>query len=220
MQDVQVFNFNQANVRTVMIDGAPWFVLKDVCDVLDISDARRVAERLEDDERSLTPLTDSIGRKQETYIINESGLYSVIARSDKPEAKAFRRWVTSEVLPSIRKTGSYTHPASITRDKSVQDRKELTAQWQAHGANGYDYANLTREQYAIMFGDPSRRKAEMSKGELVALNAFDAIETWKLSMDQTTNGCKELKGSLKETGNLMNQIAGQVSSAIKKVLDS
>jgi hypothetical protein len=60
----------------------------------------------------------------------------------------------------------------------------------------------------------------MSKGELVALNAFDAIETWKLSIDQTTNGCKELKGSLKETGNLMTQIAGQVSSAIKKVLDS
>jgi prophage antirepressor-like protein len=178
-----------------------------------------IQDHVDDEDKLNSKTLSSLGQRG-GWFVNESGMYSLILRSNKPEAKTFKRWITHEVLPSIRKTGSYTHPASITRDKSVQDRKELTAQWQAHGANGYDYANLTREQYAIMFGDPSRRKAEMSKGELVALNAFDAIETWKLSIDQTTNGCKELKGSLKETGNLMTQIAGQVSSAIKKVLDS
>ncbi|MCI9575296.1 MAG: hypothetical protein HFJ84_01220 [Clostridiales bacterium] len=66
------------------------------------------ATRLEDDEVCQTPLTDSLGRKQSTTIINESDLYNVILRSDKPEAKPFRKWVTSEVLPSIRKTGTYS----------------------------------------------------------------------------------------------------------------
>lgn len=75
--------------------------------VLELTTPARVAERLEEDEVSLTHLTDSIGRKQETTIINESGLYSVILRSDKPQAKPFRKWVTGEVLPSIRKHGAY-----------------------------------------------------------------------------------------------------------------
>ena len=77
------------------------WVLKDVCEVLEISDVRRVAERLDIDEWSQTPVTDSLGRKQNTYIINESGLYNVILRSDKPEAKPFRKWVSNDVLEIV-----------------------------------------------------------------------------------------------------------------------
>ena len=110
MSNIQVFNYQSHEVRTVEQDGEPWFVLKDVCKVLGLTTPARVAERLDSDEVSLTHLTDSMGRQQETTVINESGLYNVILRSDKPEAKPFRKWVTSEVLPSIRKTGSYTMP--------------------------------------------------------------------------------------------------------------
>lgn len=110
MNEMQVFNYKSSQVRTVEINNEPWFVLKDVCAVLDLGSAHKVSERLDEDERNHIPLTDSLGRKQETTIINESGLYNVILRSDKPEAKPFRKWVTSEVLPSIRKTGSYALP--------------------------------------------------------------------------------------------------------------
>ena len=111
MNELTVFqNPEFGEVRTLECNGEPWFVLKDVCDALGIKATKDVVKRLDDDERGLTPIEDSAGRHQETTIINESGLYSVIMRSDKPEAKKFRKWVTSEVLPAIRKTGSYTMP--------------------------------------------------------------------------------------------------------------
>lgn len=110
MNDILVFHYKSSEVRTVELNGEPWFVLKDVCAVLGISHITDTAKRMDEDEVGQTEVTDSMGRKQSTYVINESGLYNVILRSDKPEAKPFRKWVTSEVLPSIRKTGSYTMP--------------------------------------------------------------------------------------------------------------
>lgn len=110
MNEMQIFNYKRNQVRTVEINSEPWFVLKDVCAVLELGSAHKVADRLDEDERNQIPLTDAIGRKQETTIISESGLYNVILRSDKPEAKPFRKWVTAEVLPSIRKTGGYMIP--------------------------------------------------------------------------------------------------------------
>jgi prophage antirepressor-like protein len=107
MNNIQIFKYENNDVRTVEMNDEPWFVLKDVCGVLGLSNHKVTAQRLDRDEVSQTYLTDSIGRKQETTVINESGLYSVILRSDKPEAKPFRKWVTSEVLPSIRKNGGY-----------------------------------------------------------------------------------------------------------------
>lgn len=106
--EIMAFNYNETQVRTIEIGGEPWFVLMDVCDILELSEPHRVATRLDDDERTKSTVIDSLGRKQEMTIISESGLYSVILRSDKPEAKPFRKWVTSEVLPSIRKTGKYS----------------------------------------------------------------------------------------------------------------
>ncbi|CAK7192253.1 hypothetical protein COMNV_00444 [Commensalibacter sp. Nvir] len=101
------FNFDNANVRVIDKNNEPWFVLKDICNVLDISKYRDASSRLDDDERGSVRL-DTPGGKQEITVINESGLYSLILRSQKPEAKRFKKWVTAEVLPSIRKTGSYS----------------------------------------------------------------------------------------------------------------
>lgn len=111
--NLQVFNYNDSAVRTVQKDGEPWFVLKDVCSVLGIGNSRMVADRLEVDEVSQTDIIDALGRNQNATIISESGLYTVILRSDKPEAKPFRKWVTSEVLPSIRKHGAYMTPETL-----------------------------------------------------------------------------------------------------------
>ncbi len=121
MNDLQVFKYNGLQVRTVEKDGQIWWVLTDVCEVLALSNPSRVAQRLEDDERS----NFKLGRQGEVVIVNESGLYNVILRSDKPEAKPFRKWVTAEVLPSIRKTGSYSTSAPKT-DKALEI-KEINA---------------------------------------------------------------------------------------------
>lgn len=117
--DIQIFNYNGKNVRTVKKDGAPWFVLKDVCNTLNISNQRDVQERLDPDEvgRFDLPHPQNPEKTIEMVCVNESGLYNVILRSDKPEAKPFRRWVTSVVLPSIRKHGAYM--TSVTIDKMI-----------------------------------------------------------------------------------------------------
>ena len=106
MNEMQTFVYSGAEVRTVRKDGDPWFVLKDVCGVLGISKYRDVAERLDPDERGPVRV-DTLGGSQEMTCISESGLYNVILRSDKPEAKPFRKWVTAEVLPAIRRSGGY-----------------------------------------------------------------------------------------------------------------
>lgn len=112
MNELQIFNYNGKEVRTIQKDGEPWWVLKDVCGILGISKYRDTASRLDEDERGSVRV-DTPGGEQEMTVINESGLYNVILRSDKPEAKPFRKWVTSEVLPSIRKHGAYMTPQKI-----------------------------------------------------------------------------------------------------------
>lgn len=112
MNELQIFNYNGNEVRTIQKDGEPWWVLKDVCNVLDLSDTNKTAERLDVDELTRIKFVTG-GQNREMLCINESGLYNVILRSDKPEAKPFRKWVTSEVLPSIRKHGAYMTPQKI-----------------------------------------------------------------------------------------------------------
>lgn len=104
MDNLQIFkNENFGEIRTVIIDTEPMFCLADVCKALEISNPSKVAQRLDEDERTKLEL----GRAGEINFITESGLYAVVLRSDKPNARSFRKWVTSEVLPSIRKNGGY-----------------------------------------------------------------------------------------------------------------
>lgn len=112
MNELQVFNYNGNEVRTIQKDGEPWWVLKDVCEVLGLSSPHKVFDRLDEDEKGRNQIPTP-GGEQEMTVVNESGLYNVILRSDKPEAKPFRKWVTSEVLPSIRKHGAYMTPETL-----------------------------------------------------------------------------------------------------------
>ena len=116
MTDIVVHTFQSQQVRTLIgPDGEPLFNLGDVAAAIGIKDVSRLASRLEDDLRQTHPIQDRFGRIQNATFVTEAGLYEVILRSDKPEAKAFRRWVTSEVLPSIRRTGAYMTPEVTER---------------------------------------------------------------------------------------------------------
>ena len=96
-----------AGIRMKMIDGESWFIAKDICCALGLQDVSMTVKRLDDDEKLIQTLFVS-GQGRETWTVNESGLYGLIFLSRKPEAKAFRKWVTNEVLPSIRRTGAYS----------------------------------------------------------------------------------------------------------------
>ena len=106
---VEVFNFSQEKtpIRVQLINNEPWFVAKDVCQVLGIANHKDAVSRLDEDERHWVGITDPIGRPQTVIAVSESGMYSLIFQSRKAEARKFRKWVTLEVLPSIRRKGYY-----------------------------------------------------------------------------------------------------------------
>lgn len=103
---LQLFENTEWKVRVVMMDGEPWFVAKDVCECLDLGNPSQAVARLEDDERCLIS-NEALRVNGDTVVVSEPGLYSLVLGSRKPEAKAFKRWVTHDVIPSIRKTGGY-----------------------------------------------------------------------------------------------------------------
>ncbi len=105
--NIEIFNFNDSMVRTLVLNDEVYFVAKDICNVLDIQNSREATKKLDEDELVSEKMTSG-GQTREMTLINESGMYKLIFRSNKPEAKKFTKWITSEVLPSIRKTGSYS----------------------------------------------------------------------------------------------------------------
>lgn len=154
MNELQVFEYRQTmDVRMVMQGDEPWWVLADVCRALGLERTDSVARRLDPDEKG-THLVSTPGGPQEMTIINESGLYSVILRSDKPEAKAFKRWVTHEVLPSIRRTGRY----------------ELGGQTAPIALQGPGAAPLPLSAQSLWFTLLWLEKAQGGRGEVSASN--------------------------------------------------
>lgn len=125
MNELQIFNSEEfGEVRTVVLNSEPMFCLVDVCKALDIKNATDVAKRLDDDERTRL----NLGRQGETNFVTESGLYAVILRSDKPNAKKFRKWITGEVLPSIRKNGGYIAGQETLSDEELLSKALMVAQ--------------------------------------------------------------------------------------------
>jgi len=127
--NVVPFEYDSAEIRTVKdeVDGSIWFVAKDICDVLGIVNARKAVSVLDDDEKNNVPFSYGKRGNPNMNIINESGLYTLILRSNKPEAKPFRKWVTSEVLPSIRKTGTYEVGALTPVQQNLKNAQMMVA---------------------------------------------------------------------------------------------
>ncbi|MFL5811495.1 MAG: Bro-N domain-containing protein [Flavisolibacter sp.] len=125
--ELMQFNFSPQSqeIQIELINNEPWFLAKDVCDILGLTNPTESLRTLDEDEK-LTSETLRAGQSRKMVFVNESGLYNLIFRSNKPEAKKFRKWVTSEVLPSIRKTGKYSKPAvtNLLNAETINDLLE------------------------------------------------------------------------------------------------
>ena len=157
MNDIKVFNYQGSReVRVIEQDGEPWFVAKDVGEILGFSNVRVEVSRLDDDEKGESQIvTPSNGGYSKVNIISESGLYTLIMRSNKPEAKEFRRWVTGKVLPSIRKHGFYATPQKI--EDILGDPDSFIKVLTAYKAERAKVAELTAQAEAnkpkVIFAD-------------------------------------------------------------------
>ena len=144
---IQVFNNEDfGNIRALAIDNEPWFVAKDVCDALDLGRQQDSTRYLDEDEKGMC-LVDTPSGQQRMVTVTEAGLYSLIMRSRKPEAKAFKRWVTHDVLPSIRKHGVYATPQTVEDmladpDTMIATLKALKAERQRSQALMEDNARM------------------------------------------------------------------------------
>ena len=117
----QIFSYQDNQIRVIMLDGQPWWVAKDVCDILNLTNTTEAIRALDDDEKSTLRISEG---GPEVNIVSEAGLYSLIIRSNKKEAKAFKRWITHEVIPQIRATGSYqSNPKKLIALALVEAQK-------------------------------------------------------------------------------------------------
>lgn len=120
MGDIIPFKYGSKQLRAITINDDPWFITKDACDILSIGNSRDAISRLDSDEKGVATI-DTLGGPQEMSIVSEPGLYSLILGSKKPEARPFKRWVTHEVIPTIRKHGAYMTPETIERTLTDPD---------------------------------------------------------------------------------------------------
>ena len=185
------YTFRESNVRVEMVDNEPWFAAKDVCDILELSNPTVSVGRLEEDERTKL----NLGRQGETNFVNEYGLYNLIFGSRKPEAKEFKRWVTHEVLPAIRKTGSYQKPLTEKEQLEVmmkhtllqsEETKALKSEVERVASDVEDLKNNTRidsyqetqlarmvnvSVFTALGGKESNAYTELGKTTFVACNS-------------------------------------------------
>ena len=129
MSNIKIYeNIEFGKIRVEEIGENPWFVAKDICKSLDLTNITETLKRLDKDELSTTEVIDSIGIKQRMHIVNESGLYNLILQSRKPEAKKFKKWITNEVIPSIRKNGGYLLGQENMSEEELMAKALLVAQ--------------------------------------------------------------------------------------------
>lgn len=155
--EIQQFEFKGAALRTLTDEnGEPWFVAKDVCDVLELSNVGQALARLDDDEKSSITLNDRTPGNPNRAIVSESGLYALVLASRKPEAHEFKRWVTHEVLPQIRKTGGYIPTSESDSDEDIMARAVLVAQKTIKQKN----QQIAEQQTRIVELEPKARFAD------------------------------------------------------------
>ena len=140
-----------ASVRMQMIKDEPWFAAKDVCELLGLDNSRQAVSRLDDDEKGVIN-SDTLGGKQELTFVNESGMYALIFQSRKPQARAFRKWVTGEVLPSLRKYGYYVDPEAQLTDEQREELERVMMGRMQRYLSRRDYIQVARSTgYPVWF---------------------------------------------------------------------
>jgi len=172
MSDLAPFTFDGTTVRVITEQGEPRFVLADLCRVLGVNNGRMVAARLDDDVKGVSQI-DTLGGRQSVTTVNEAGMYDVVVRSDSPAAKPFRRWVTHEVLPAIRKTGSYAVTPALPQDYATALRA-LAAEVEAKAVLE---AKVEADAPKVLFADAvATSHTEILVGELAKILRGNGIQ--------------------------------------------
>lgn len=190
------------SVRVVWIDDEPWFVLLDVCRELDIKRARDAVASLDEGYAGTTGVTDALGRERDTYVVNEAGLYQLIFQSRKAEAKRFRKWIFEEVIPAIRKTGSY---------ESAADRKAKVLEALEAGDAGFRRIENAKQRNEIpawvaqQFAD--------TNGILTEMMQFPAVLTTSGKIDEQ-NGVVHKQGGALANGNARSAMYKKVTGRL------
>jgi prophage antirepressor-like protein len=218
-QQIQVFDFSNSEIRTITTpEGEVYFVASDVCKVLDLENVSKAVSRLDDDEKSILTLSE-YGRDYEKPIISESGLYSLVLSSRKPEAKAFKKWITSEVLPTLRKTGKF--------ETAPKSRLEMIAEAFAN------MAVLERQQLALEQEqkatesrvDVIEAKLETHNADFFSLAGYYGLMKWK--WDLTNKNAQSVGKQLKALSETMGYAVlkmrdarfGEINTYHKAVLE-
>ena len=196
-------------VRVVECEGEPWFVAKDVCECLELTDVSKTISLLDDDEKGTNSIRTP-GGEQQMLVVSEPGLYSLILRSRKPEAKAFKRWVTHEILPSIRKTGHYGAP-------ETEDEILARALVIAEGRLGMLSHAVSELQEQIALDAPKVELAEaiMETEECVSINQFAKI----LQQRGLDIGANRLYRDLRRDGYLMRRRGTNWNMPTQRMMD-
>ena len=203
--ELQIFhNTVFGQVRVVEQDGEPWFVAKDVCNCLELSNSRKALSRLDDDEKGVT-LSDTLGGKQEMATVNEYGLYSLVLSSRKPEAKEFKRWITHEVIPSIRKYGSF----NMAIPRTLPDA--LTAYANEIEAHQKTQALLEAQRPKVLFADSvAASHTSILIGELAKLLHQNGVKDM---------GQKRLFAWMREHGYLISRKANDYNMPTQRAME-
>lgn len=198
MNDLSVFeNAEFGKVRVITRDGEPWFVVADVCRALEIGNSRMATDRLDEDEKAAVSLTDTssngVSQNRKMSIVNEPGLYSLVLGSRKPEAKAFKRWITHEVIPSIRKHGAYATEETLDNiisnpDFGIRLLQELKAEREQRTKLEQQNLLLSQENKALE-SEAEAMRPKASYYDLI-LQSPDAMPITEIAKDYGMSACK------------------------------
>lgn len=210
MNEVKVFKFESNEIRSLMINDEPWFVGKDVAKVLGyVKPENAITTHIDKDDTLKQGVTDTLGRTQEMTIINESGLYSLILSSKLPQAKEFKRWVTSEVLPQIRKTGSYGSDKELSYEKKIKIAELIT---KCKNVKSVEALMSLFEIKVPVIAKKDEIKGSSSKG----VKAYIAdIESWELTDVPTKNVHNDYESFCKDN-NFVPLSLNEFSKEIKR----
>ena len=206
------FQFEDQPVRVLLIDAEPWFVLNDLCRVLGLDQISRVKARLDDALTRITPIADALGRTQQATIVSEPGMYEVVIRSDKPDAITFRRWITSEVLPQIRRTGSYNAAPQLTgKQLLAAGLLEADRVMKEQAATiGAQRAELDLAAPKVLFADAvAASKTSILIGELAKILRGNGVEI----------GQNRLFAWLRDNGYLIRRGGSDYNSPTQKAME-